>query len=244
MNISKVWGIGSNLTKFFYKYHIHTISQFIRINDDWIKNNISIAIWKTQQELKGKQYFLLDDTPIKKKSFCTSRTFKQEIKSFDKLKQAISTYTMNCAKKLREQKSYARYISVFIKTNPFSSRSNQNNKHKGILLDVATSDSIELVSIAIKLLKSIYNKHYVYKRAGVVVENIISSNEIQMHLFDKIPDREDRKKIMKAIDTINRTMGKEKIKIASQGIENNWQMKQTNLSPCYTTRWEDILSIY
>ncbi len=242
-SISQIWGIGNNLTKFLNKNNVSTITQFINIHEKWIKNNISTIVWKIQQELKGNQYFLLNDTPNRKQSIRTSRTFKKDLKTLDQLKQAISSYTMNCAQKLRKQDCVAKYISVFITTNLFSNQNKQYSQHKSYLLDIPTNDSFELVNIAMKLLKSIYSKNYIYKKAGVVVGDIVSSNDLQMHLFDDITDRNSRIKLMEAIDSINRMFGKEKIKIATQGIQNNWKMKQMNLSPSYTTRWEDILSV-
>ncbi len=243
MSISQIWGIGNNLTKFLNKNNVFTITQFIKIQEKWIKNNISTIVWKIQQELKGNQCFLLNDTPNRKKNIRTSRTFKKDLNSLDQLKQAISSYTMNCAQKLRKQDCVAKYISVFITTNLFSNQKKQYGQYKSYLLNTPTNDSIELVKISMKLLESIYSKNYIYKKAGVVVGNIVSSNNLQMHLFDDITDRNNRIKLMEAIDSINRIFGKGKIKIATQGFQNNWQTKQMNLSPSYTTKWEDILSI-
>ena len=38
-------------------------------------------------------------------------------------------------------------------------------------------------------------------------------------------------------------MGKDTIKIATQGFDSSWKMKQEQLSPSYTTRIEDILTV-
>ena len=36
-------------------------------------------------------------------------------------------------------------------------------------------------------------------------------------------------------------MGKESIKLASEGFTRPWKMRQENKSPSYTTKWEEIL---
>ena len=48
-------------------------------------------------------------------------------------------------------------------------------------------------------------------------------------------------KLMSVMDNINKKMGKESIKVASEGFRRPWKMKQENKSPCYTTQWSDIV---
>ena len=45
------------------------------------------------------------------------------------------------------------------------------------------------------------------------------------------------------VDTINRKMGRNKVKLAVQGSGRMWKLKQEKLSPCYTTRFEDMLEV-
>ena len=45
-------------------------------------------------------------------------------------------------------------------------------------------------------------------------------------------------------DFINQTMGQNKVKLFAQGVSKRWKLKQENLSPCYTTRWNDLLKVY
>jgi DNA polymerase V len=48
---------------------------------------------------------------------------------------------------------------------------------------------------------------------------------------------------MNAIDKINESFGQQKIKLASQDIKRVWKMKQEKLSPRYTTKLEDIITV-
>ena len=50
-------------------------------------------------------------------------------------------------------------------------------------------------------------------------------------------------KMMKTIDQINQKMGRDIVRYAAQGYTKKWVLKQQRLSPCYTTRWNDLLSI-
>jgi DNA polymerase V len=48
---------------------------------------------------------------------------------------------------------------------------------------------------------------------------------------------------MNAMDDINRKMGRNKVRLAVQGFDRKWRLKQEKLSPCYTTRFEDVLEV-
>ena len=65
-----------------------------------------------------------------------------------------------------------------------------------------------------------------------------------MNLFQKFSNHPNRNNLFRKIDKINRTMGRDTVRILSQGFPKKWKLKQENLSPCYTTRWDDLLRIY
>ena len=48
---------------------------------------------------------------------------------------------------------------------------------------------------------------------------------------------------MRSVDKINIIMGRNKVRLASQGYEKKWELRQEQLSPCYTTQIKDILTI-
>ncbi len=66
------------------------------------------------------------------------------------------------------------------------------------------------------LLQTIYRTGYRYKKAGVIVLDIVAENQIQGSLFDGL-DREKHAAVMKALDQINARYGRDTVKIATQG---------------------------
>ena len=56
-------------------------------------------------------------------------------------------------------------------------------------------------------------------------------------------DREISDKIMNTMDRINSRYGSSTLKIASEGIEKVWKMKRENVSPCYTTSFEELVEV-
>ncbi len=51
------------------------------------------------------------------------------------------------------------------------------------------------------------------------------------------------KKLMKVIVQINARMGKGTIKVASEGTNQLWKMKQGSRSPGYTTDWDELVAV-
>ena len=75
---------------------------------------------------------------------------------------------------------------------------------------------------------------------GVMLSEIVSIEGVQTDLFSTSQASPKSSALMTAMDSINRKMGKESIKLASEGFTRPWKMKQGNKSPSYTTKWGDI----
>ena len=241
-SVEDLWGVGRKNAKRLKEAGIHTALQFRECDSDWIRRNMSVNGVRLQKELFGEVCYPLELKRNRKKNICTARSFGAEVKELSKLKEAISSYANTCARKLREEKSCCASISVFINTNPFKPQAKQYNPYKVIQLDVPTNDSMEIVKTAIKGLESMYRGDCVYKKAGVIVGKIVPQEQVQLSLFDKL-DREKRKSINKAVDKLNATMGRDKVKLAVQGSGRKWKLKQEKLSPSYTTLLSDILEV-
>ena len=240
--VEDLWGIGKKTAQKLKAAGIHTALQFRECDSNWIRRHLSINGVRLQKELYGQVCYPIEITRKRKQNICTARSFGTEIKELSKLKEAIGSHANTCATKLREEKSCCNSISVFLSTNPFKPQAKQYNPYKVIQLDVPTNDSMEIVKTAIKGLESIYRDDCIYKKAGVIVGRIVPQEQTQLNLFDSL-DREKRKSINIAVDKINATMGKNKVKLAVQGNGRKWKLKQEKLSPCYTTRFTDILEV-
>jgi len=240
--VEDLWGIGKNTAQKLKAVGIHTALQFRQCDSAWLKTNLSVNAVRLQKELFSEVCYPLELKRKRKQNICTTHSFGTEIKQLSKLKEAIGSHANNCATKLRQEKSCCNSISVFLSTNPFKPQAKQYNPYKVIQLDVPTNDSMEIVKATIKALESIYRDDCVYKKAGVMVSRIVPQEQMQLSLFDSL-DREKRKSINIAVDKINAIMGKNKVKLAVQGNGRKWKLRQEKLSPCYTTRFSDILEV-
>ena len=241
-SVEDLWGVGRKHAKRLKEAGIHTALQFRQADTHWIKRQLSINGVKLQKELLGEVCYPLEITTPRKKNICTARSFGVEIKELNKLKEAVSSHANTCAIKLREEKSCCSTISVFLSTNPFKPQAKQYHPYRVFNLDIPTNDSLEIVRFALQGLEQIYRSDCIYKKAGVIVGRTVPENMIQLSLFDNV-DRDKRREINSVVDKINRKMGRNKVKLAVQGTDRKWKLKQEKLSPCYTTRFADILEV-
>jgi DNA polymerase V len=177
-----------------------------------------------------------------KKAIATTRAFGKKTSELVFITEAVSTYAVRCAEKLRKQNSVANLVTVFIHTDPFNPNEPQINKSKTITLPVATNDNTELVKHAIICLNAIFSPDFKYKKAGVIVDGLQNECQVQGNIFDKI-NRKKQCDLLHAIDKLNREFGRDKVKLAVQGDGKEWKLRQEKLSKRYTTNWNEIIEV-
>ena len=112
-----------------------------------------------------------------------------------------------------------------------------------VTLPFATNSTLTISNTAIDMLKQLYkgNENIKFKKAGVIVTELIDENRKQFQLFDE--ENPKHLALMKVMDKLNNKIGDTKIKLATQDLNRTWNMKQNHLSPRYTTNLNDILEI-
>jgi len=239
--IEDVWGIGRQHSKRLQAQGVKTAYDFTQLPDEWIKKQMAIVGLRLKRELEGIPTLGLDEIKDKK-AIATTRSFDKNYTKIEDLKERVATFAFSCAEKLRRQKSCCNSLMVFIHTNGHRKDLEQYSKNIVIQLPFASNSSIDLIKAATKGLGKIYREGYSYKKAGVIVSDIVPENPNQMALFEN--QNPKHQALMHVIDKINSTTGNHKIKLAVQDLRKTWKMKQERLSPCYTTKFSDILTIH
>jgi DNA polymerase V len=92
-------------------------------------------------------------------------------------------------------------------------------------------------------LRSIYRSECIYKKAGVILSGIVPQSRVQLSFFSNIEDIEKRHSLMQAVDALNDSLGRMKIRLAINGFERKWRLRRERLSPSYTTRMDELLRV-
>lgn len=240
--ISDVWGIGHrHAGKLKYK-GINTAYDFTQLPKAWVRKYMTVVGERTWKELNGESCIEMELISPDKKQICTSRAFGETVSALDSLSGAVATYAGICAEKLRRQKSLAVSLMVFIHTNNFREDLPQYYKNCVIKLPIPTSSTNEIVHYALIALRNIFKSGFLYKKTGVIIPEITNQNVIQADLFDAL-DRKKHYQLMQIVDNLNSGFVRNKLTLAIQDADTGWRLKQAFLSPCYTTRLDQIINI-
>jgi DNA polymerase V len=241
LKIEDVWGIGRQHSKRLQAIGVKTAYDFTQLNESWVKKNMAIVGLRLKHDLQGIPTLDLEEMQLKK-SIATTRSFDRNYTELKQLQERISTFAVSCAEKLRKQKSCCNSLMVFIHTNGHRKDLEQYSRNIVIKLPYPTNSSIELSKFALQALSKIFKAGYQYKKAGVIVQDFTDEDKMQLNLFENSDER--HQSLMKSIDKINAAYGQQKIKLATQDIKKVWKMKQEKLSPNYTTKLSDIITIH
>lgn len=240
LKVEDVWGIGRQHSKRLAKLNIRNAFEFIKLPDQWVLKHMTVVGLRLKRELEGLQTLNLEKYSPKKNIACT-RSFDKMYTSLEQLDERVSTYTVTCAEKLRKQGSVCSMIMVFVQSNFFRKDLPQYGRSITIATPFPTNSTMVLLQYAREGLKRVYKPGYYYKRAGVMVFEITPENQKQLMFF--LGEDPKHKKILNIVDSLNRSIGSQKIRFGSQDPVRTWKMKQERLSPRYTTRLDEIITV-
>lgn len=237
--VEDIWGVGRRNSAKLVGMGVKNAYDFTQLPESWVLKYMTIVGLRLQKDLKGIPSIDMEIVE-KKQSISTTRSFDKEYRTFDEMRERISTFTSMSAEKLRGQESMCRKIMVFIETNRFRDEDNFYANSVVVKIPFPTSSALELVNYAVSGLKHIFREHKNYKRAGVTLMDFVDSNEYQPDLF--LNSNPKHKDLMKAVDRLNNKYGKQLIRLGNQDARIH-KMRQERLSQAFTTDINQIIKV-
>jgi DNA polymerase V len=156
--------------------------------------------------------------------------------------EAIAHHAARGASKLRHRKLRASVLGVFLTTNRFKPNELQYSNSVTVSLPTATNSSQILIQYAKLCMSSLFREGFSYKKCGVSLNDLSSVEAVQLDLLSPAVDSLDER-LMSVIDTLNRRYGSGTIRLASEGIRQDWKMRSDLRSPRYTSCWDELLMV-
>lgn len=169
-----------------------------------------------------------------------SRSFGQCVSNLDDLSESVAYYATTVAEKLRHDGSVASSLCVFIRTNPFSEKEPQYEKSVVVPIFHPTDNTTKIVGTALAGLKQIYRPGFQYKKTGVLLMGLHPKETMQGSLFGEPLNHAKSDILMQVMDAINQKMGKGSVTVAASGVRQRWAMRREQMSPNYTTDWNEL----
>ena len=249
--VEDVWGIGGRYAKKLKEnWGIYDAYQLSKISEALASKYLGGVVGvRLIRELNGVLSKEMQGQLVQKKMIATTRMFGRNVTNFIELREAIAAYTSRAAEKLRRQEGLAQAISIFIlakatneKSSPHTHFQHGTAYNNYALLPIPTSNTDELIKAAVSLLDPIFKQGLIYKKAGVILHDIIADKATQTNLFVSASST-DKKKLMLMLDNINFSHKANMVHFAASGNNQAWKMKQQYCSPRYTTQWEELMRV-
>lgn len=241
--VGDIWGIGPQYASLLELKGFKTAKDFSRAPEEWVRKKMTVMGQRIWKELQGIPCIEIEEVPPAKKNICVARSFGHLLSKKNEVKEALANYTAIAAAKLRKQSSCCSTIQVLLQTNAFRTQDRQYYRSLTVNMPVPTSSTSELLQHATQALEYIWRDGYNFKKVGILLLDLVPSNQVQAGIFDSV-DREKDERLMNVVDSINKAFGgKELVKFAVQGYNNKWKLRQEKLSSRYTTRLSEVLTI-
>lgn len=243
--IGDVWGIGRRVAPRLLSMGLTTAFDYVSMPQDWVYKNLGLGGLRVWNELNGKES-VEEERDEARQSICTSRSFAETITDIQELSARVSDFAAKCAEKLRHDGTAAYCINTFLYTNRFREDKPQDFPDATIRLDMPASSTQEVVSAALKALKLIWKPGFEYKKAGVVVFDIVNRDERQLTLFETDSAKKEKQDVLSQVmDNVNVSSGQNVLRVATQRSGHYADgIRREHASRLFSTDWDSIIEIH
>ncbi|HVK79593.1 MAG TPA: DUF4113 domain-containing protein, partial [Verrucomicrobiae bacterium] len=191
-------------------------------------------------ELRGESCLTLEIIRDARKQVASTRSFGKPVYEIEELRESVATHVTSAALKLRQQDLLTRYLRVMIQTSRFDEDYHYDSLP--VTIPAATASTNKLIAAAMPLVEKLYRRGVRYKKAGVVMSDLVPRSRVQMDLFNGTDSARDEQ-LMRTLDDVNRRFGRGSLAFAACGIDKFWEMASNMKSPARTTRWSELLRV-
>ncbi len=231
IEVSEVWGVGRKHSKKLRTMGINTVLDLASSDPREMQKLFSIMMARTVAELQGVSCIEIEHTPPSKKQIVASRSFGGRVTELTDLKEAISMYTQDACKRLRDEELLCGCMIAFVQSNPFDPNVPFYNKSITGSFSEPTDCAIDFVKAATRMLNEIYKEGIKYKKCGVVLTGLEPKTG---HTYDLLTDFEmieKKEQLMKALDNVHTKFGKKKLGVGPCYIPGRtWSMSRDKLT--------------
>ena len=241
--VEELWGVGRRLSHWCRLRGIANARQLRDMASGELRAKAGVVGVRLQLELRGVSCLPLEQAPAAKRETCVSRSFSRPISELEELRQAVASYVVRAAEKLRHQQQRAGQVTVFARTSPFAA--GFTSQAASVTLPLASNDTAVLLQAALALVPSLYKSRRRYVKAGVLLQDLQPEDQLQHHLLAPLPPelQQRRAALLACIDGLNRRYGRGTVQWAACGLQPSWTMRRSQLSRAATTRLQDVPTV-
>ena len=241
VEVGDVWGVGRKYEARLRDLGVHTAWDLAQKEDKWLRREFGVVLTRTAMELRGTPVHDLETQPEPRQSCCCSRSFGEATSDIEHIVEAVREFAQTASERLRSEGMVAGHVQVFAATNRFRKDVVQGTLSASAPLHPATADSTRITRLALTLVRNCrsYPESCEWTKAGVLLTDLCRKENVAQDLFS-VGDNRRGDALMAAVDAVKSRYGRHSIALGMTDAEAGWQMRREKLSPCWTTRWEDL----
>ena len=238
--IEDVWGVGKGVGRRLRRHGIYNAWQLREASLRIIRSSCHSYGERLKLELMGISVIKLETQKNPNKQIISSRSFGMGVTDRGQLYAALTENIMRATEKLRAQYLKVKRCYAFVQTSQFK----ESYHHHGVevVLPLYSSAASYITQCVLSSISVKIKENIVYTKSGIILSELISSNELQPSLFDNKQKQVKLDKLMKAYDDINQRWGRGSIIISRAHQERQlWRMSQRYRSEKYTSSKQQVI---
>jgi DNA polymerase V len=220
ISVDDVWGIGRKWSKKLKGIGVNTVGQFIMVSDPIVRKMMNVNGLKTKMELTGQYCHPVQKIPKLKRNVASTRSFGQDIDSFDQVAEAMYSYIKSGVKKLIDNEISPNRATIFLAGNIHKGQKHYTSRQ--VTLQKQTRSVEEIWSQVFPHLRSMFSATKKYKKCGIIFNDLMPESIQQGSLFSS------------SYQTIQ----------PPSNVEKKWEMRQEYISQKFTTSWDEIPAVF
>lgn len=237
MAVGDVWGVGSRLPGKLARLGITTARELKEADPRQIRGLFSVTLERTVRELRGVPCIAFHDVPGGRHQLIYSRLFGTAISDPETMRHALTGYAAVLGRRLRRKGLEATVLSVSASTG-WHSTAPPHHPHVTAGFLAPTDHTEHLVAAAHRLIPRL-RPGTRYARATLMLTGLSAVGSTPgLHHLGSSP-------ISTTVDAIHDRFGTAAIGLGHSGLRKppSWVMHRDMLSPRWTTRWTDLLTV-
>ena len=240
--VSEVWGIGHRSAAKLSALNISTAWELAQFDIGTLRKTFGVTMERTARELRGISCMGYNEGPPPKQAICTSKMFGVRQTELPPIREALATYVSRAAEKLRGQGSLCSTIQVGLQTQLADRECPRYANTITLALLTPTDDTREILALAQRGLGQIYRPGYRYSKCSILLMDLSLRGEMTPDMFAPTP-RRGADQLMTVMDAINKREGRATVRLGRVPVTPAWGTRREMLSPCYTTRWQEVIEV-
>ncbi|MDN7131881.1 Y-family DNA polymerase [Halomonas sp. MC140] len=238
--VSSVWGVGHRLAERLAFGGVRTAWELRESDAKQLRKRFSVVLARTAFELRGTPCLTMNALDLPRQRIMTSRSFGKSTGDVTQVHNALRRHAQRSAEKLREQRSLARAVMVFLNTNRHR-RDQPPYFPQALIALPSPSDDTRVILDAVRQgLEQMYRPHHYFMKAGVMLLDLVDAERHQLSLLGPTPHHH-HPLLMATVDQINQQMGQGTISFGMTNAPAAWQLRCAHRSPRFTTRWDELM---